>query len=1780
MNTNEWNEGDVAQQAFANEQDKHEIERDHYWGKVLTGNVATVPQDVREASGFALPANDDEEERVAGSIVRSWVVDHTPHTREDVMSNWGEIRREMSENMKAGESDRELFYALSAKAQTKRKDRQQLESLYGKAYEQALQSSDGADEEQLRNWKSTLPEALQDAADTVIRRGLHEGGDDRRRLASSAENVWMGMKSFMRYEGKDVDEEEKDEGMLAKLAYNPLMRALWHTPDMGKATEALQVLSEEDRAKVYSMLAPRMKERGSLEEGITRSINRGLMNTAYNVYLAKMNSDALFLMNRKDSFGVSLPGLGEKLEKDGMAIAEKARLFNELRTVTQEGMFPVHIRDARWIDDMLVDGAYAAAPAALAFTGGTGIGLLSVAETGRHMGDARVMNPDGDYSAQMQGAVGSGIASALLSLGMTKLGQKVAESAFRTFKSVRGTSSLTGGLRTLGAGGTHLSADTGMMIAENKLQEVVQYGGQEAAALASDQESGVPWEEWKERNLSPEAQIKEAATMFPYILLGAGKLGLQHFRNPNALMDNRKALRMLDVQEKIAEKIRGETNVQAQTVMLKHALESRPVWGTVFLGKKAHEWARLLENPNHPLFSSVEEVRDFMDMAPSTVEKPWKPEGKLAEAWYDSHQSPDGVMAAQVARDRWTMRAGLPDVVSGLNRKDYLPSADERSLTDWFRRELENEQRNLSIINASMESSVVPPALREGGGYHPDLQKARLAFLNQQTKSLVKNAYRLLLLKYPDPDSSPDSAIRTPEEWDACTEKMNTLLKTIVFDGALQFADGESASRVDHDLTWKFWRSWLEEASPGQTQEAMTWLEEIQRKCPPEYRRKLGVLEGVDTSVQLSGEQLADYLIRAEDWAASVPSVVREMMPERWKSLNRVSWSLKAQARTLREVIPGLHDFDLTVARGKLPRDGFMDLAFRELQLEPDKVQQDYMSSSIAPGKEKMNLYNHYAFMRPALDYLEILSPGSIMSTTGADKRKYWRVKYPDGNLSPWHIEMANATRDLAAHLAIMFSPTGGSKWDMSRQWAHFAVEEGKVFRMDDFNVIRLKDLTVKGSLYEQLTAHTVAELVEAGYGHRSFRSPGEKIIIAPENMGTRTDVLSKSLEKVRKEVYRKYVGPVRDMGCAAANGMGFGADGILWNNIVLYDHFSPLAMIEDKAEVVWSRLLATGQLPVDEGCRLLVQCGRTVIPEAEFARNAHLLVEELSQLSKEYYMANMDHASVPKSVPMWIKYTAMRPFPVKNEMETLAASIEKLASVPDNKLTPSQKAKLQRWALAMDTEEIRRLTESSKKRDWEKEKIPAFFANMIADSTGMNNFVRSERIWAMDGMSSNSLLNVLAEGYRDVTGREFHYYPTMERYVHAVHDNRLADILPEHILNDLVERINELPSLPKKMIKRRLLHSEMLMQNLSTQLILHPELAFWKSRSDGTYANLKALGDAEASFPKLEPGGWNTPVRGKKVTSGYGPRVAKDYTLEVTTSLPWWMRKSMPIMSAFHTLELIREDFANRPIPTSGGIVWRDRLFHPVGEARPDGVSPDWESRPLFGDLPVHGSKLPAGAMIGGVEVPDVGSLTVSLLNESLGNMCLFRDPQDARHTVRLMPGIPHSPLPEARAPFVVHQYHGVFLDRDGNPVLPENMGRSYIPLECFRGPEMDISVNRADMDILSNTVFHHYLEELGDISLHQRRWWNPGEGNSSYQEAVIRLHEELGVGRSVEQGRMAVDDPRYIQMLRMIMPLIHKPGYLYSFDQCEGSNHQSAIEEGLTLRQLFLDNPLNMQR
>lgn len=177
-----------------------------------------------------------------------------------------------------------------------------------------------------------------------------------------------------------------------------------------------------------------------------------------------------------------------------------------------------------------------------------------------------------------------------------------------------------------------------------------------------------------------------------------------------------------------------------------------------------------------------------------------------------------------------------------------------------------------------------------------------------------------------------------------------------------------------------------------------------------------------------------------------------------------------------------------------------------------------------------------------------------------------------------------------------------------------------------------------------------------------------------------------------RMNIHEKYVGSVQRLGVDADNLPVSSAKGLVMHRLRLHNTANPLALIEDKAEVVWDRLMRTDQLSPEGAWEMLKHLER--VPRRRKLPGETELIEELSQLSKEYFFAHLDHDTVPETVASWARYGAAMPDRVPEPLEELV-----------------RRAGLLKKTLREDAD-------------------TAEFMGMLRETVGMNERIRAERAW------------------------------------------------------------------------------------------------------------------------------------------------------------------------------------------------------------------------------------------------------------------------------------------------------------------------------------------------------------------------------------------------------------------------------------------------------------------
>ena len=1670
-------------------------DREEYWNSVLTGDVMTIPREVREKAEAMYPAGGADSERLAACVMQSWVADTGKIPRERIRRDWKDIREQVAQQYGAsGTSDDELFVAVSQHNQVRLTQRETLFELYQETYDQSLSGKEGPPDERRREAVSLWPEELQAVADQLRIRAVSDARDDRNRLGDAASIIRKGL------EGLVANEAPAQENF-------PAVQMNWKVvqgvPDVARAVDCLANMGEEDRQKVFRMMAPCMRSNPDFRVALEGALKRGAAEMAENVAQMAVNGAAWILPEGSDK---------ETLDR-------YSRSFEDLRNFARMEFAPLRGgKDAPWFRNMMVDMAQQGASTALAFGGPVGLSVLMAGETGRHMADARRMSPDGVFDAQMGGAVLSGGANTLLALGMTKLGQRMVGEGMRAFQSMRLASGSAGALL---AGTGAMAADAVKMTAENKLMELTPMLVQEGVGAVTGRESGVNWEDWKARQVSVEDQLREAGMMMPFLLIGAGKASLHHFRHPGTLLGDGTPLKVFGIPDDAAARILKEKDVRRAGALLQKSLRDSPLWGSLYISRKAMEWSRALGESGEPFLKTEQEVRDFLDMPSPVRTKPWKmrdfPESE--EALRKLSPLPDHAEA----RTRWMLRAGLPligegagkdgaavhdvESVPGLMVKEMSGRESmEMSLSSWYEVLCRMEEDDLGL-GRNRNGQEIPWRLRNAEDYDTQADGMRLAFVENRLKRRACRPYRMLLLAYPE--EAGGMARYSGRDWDAVTLEMDRRTRSNIYEGVMERVHGASHEEVADHVARRLWQSFCRDEAGAAR--ARRWLEEGS-----------ALLSAPELPSQADGpDGLVPSLARMSGMMASLGDRQRHAVSPELREMNRAVWGTQADVNGLFHVLPNMKEFDIHVGRGYTPVESYGRLLSRFLEVEPEAVAADASvldASRLHVGPERA-VPRIYPGMERAVENLSLLTPDLFQSAYGDEHgEQLWRIRYPNGQWSAWHPSREAAGADLMANVSMMFSPACMAKRDLIRSW-EWNARNGHPDR--DLNYLRLTgSLTnARGErlpcLHDSLGAMAVSDMIRSGYGVRGSVGSGDFLEVTGWGRVPAEELMSRDAMTERMEIHGKYVGQASRIGVDADNQAILTAKGVVVHRLRLHNTNNPIALVEDKAEVVWDRLMHTDQISPDAAWQMLKRMGR--VPEEKAFPGETELIEELSQLSKEYFFAHLDDAAVPDTVAAWARYGAASPDKAMEPLERLVRQAAEL------------------------------------KETLKEDADNAEFVGMLRETVGMNDRIRAERVWN--------------ERSGEVT------LPMMERYAHSLMTGKLLTSVPDHVRNSLVSSLAALEGYEGSSFSKMERLAGRRMTELAEALQEFPLLNQWRPDPEhpGLYLRLvhRLLGNrkGERHGGNISLAAMNEPVPAPVLETPFD--VEDDFSVRRGVPAPALWRSRPDILRAVETMEAVRRDFSGRPVATEFGIKWEGRTYRIDSEAAPEGVTAAWRREvPLDQAIPLIEEVDRNQDRVKGANLPFLPNPKEA--REMYATCVLYRDPDDPLHTVRLMPGIPESPVRNVRAPYVVHVWNGVYLDRMGAPAVSEP--DSYIPLERFTGAGEEPSP--AAVRENRRRFLDRILKTFADKRAQERHWWDRKQAVGSFMEDVIRLYEDLGVREGYVSGKIDLFDPVVVQGLRFVSHVLNDP-QVFRMSLDRGTDAQRALtREGIKLRKLVKEH------
>ena len=687
-----------------------EWEKGQYWSSLLTGDLATVPEEVRRKAGAAddaLPAS-EQDYRLAASINRSWVVDHRNMSREEVRTAWPDLRHKLSEELEVADNESEVYAGLSLR-HTEEPLRQQVRRLFRNNYEAALKGE-----------TPELPEKHEERnVCQVAQSQARQARDEYMPLAESVSQGWSAL-----------------QAMESQMFFLPEL--ISGTPGLLKAVDTLADMEKEERYKVYAIAQslPATQKRKTAPESLGRAmlhgIRRGSDDVRYYMLQGAGHLVTAFANATADKLG------NQTLSAAADAVDKRLQVLHELRGIAHDKVYPIDLGpESSFMEELAVDAAEAVPAAILSFMGGAGFGCLALSSTGAAVAEARQRSPEVRQRLQtVAGLTAAGIQAAI-SVGLSRIGGDMLAKTINNFAKARNAGfkgySLAS-LKTLGSLSTTAVAD----LLAGKATRYSELGLQELAARVDRVASNINWEELGESEVEVEANLREAAMNLPYYLIGAGRAALHHFRAPQALLENKAVLETWGIDEAARQRILELPNIHEQSQALTHALCTSRRWGGAGMLQEALRALRLLNTETHVVFDGEDAVRSFLNLPADQAARkiPEPPERDLS--------SPEALKEVNLL-----MNGRKTELLNARQLVPLIRIWDEwnhRAMGEWIRVPENFQERAKRYVELDKKHNLaLPRKYRLDGYYTPYRAEVVRRVMNDHVQELLNLSYQYLM---------------------------------------------------------------------------------------------------------------------------------------------------------------------------------------------------------------------------------------------------------------------------------------------------------------------------------------------------------------------------------------------------------------------------------------------------------------------------------------------------------------------------------------------------------------------------------------------------------------------------------------------------------------------------------------------------------------------------------------------------------------------------------------------------------------------------------------------------------------------------------------------------------------------------------------------------------------------------------------------------------------------------------------------------------------------------
>lgn len=832
------------------------------------------------------------------------------------------------------------------------------------------------------------------------------------------------------------------------------------------------------------------------------------------------------------------------------------------------------------------------------------------------------------------------------------------------------------------------------------------------------------------------------------------------------------------------------------------------------------------------------------------------------------------------------------------------------------------------------------------------------------------------------------------------------------------------------------------------------------------------------------------------------PGAAREkpLPPPEGRSV-RVAEQTRNHIALLADLLPHLDDVYTGMSRGMSYLQAQDFVLRRSLPVDEKLVEFSYRRDFLPKHPQDMSMDAYLQDARSRYDLYRRLTGCQIETHNGENGKTLYRILRPDGHYTCWHESEDMVMRDLVANTMPLSYPLGDGT---------------EITRRQRSKIVRRFSAENRFSGIDQLGGRATQDLLNFWMGNDLCMQAGMKLVDNRMSVAVNSPSHASAPIGIRR----------------SEKAGDFNFDRVSMR--------SPLAVLQARSYVYWSRALTSGSVSFKDLQHFLVSNGLPIssalskvnfsdtytappgtvdksrIPHKIDVRN---MSQRMSDFTVMYTLAYPDRVPLPVSVRRWIASVPFAPR-LQNGKDARRVVVSRL-----------HEPVMMQWGNRMAGEELRAIVpevEAVRALDFAEDGNNARVMNHLKRALGMDTEQQSEQGWMISKTGHRTFMHIPQRLWNLLLT------PT-EAWNRLGRDGR-ADLV--HALAQDIQKYPHLFPEPAEQEPTRFFRSDTersihsRLKEMQDVYKMYPELR----KYDIPNPSEELIRRMDIDSPREEPAVSDEPVQ-HPLSLPVDRKADRTVRSIENAQLPADLLSDKRVMPALRLMSELRRYIAEKPYRVDDGVFWRGKLYGGRNGKNPPGLE-EWhvDRQPLAPLLrifrqiesdPVARAQL----KVLGVNCDDLNTADINLT--AFDSTTVYRHSDAFRGIYRLMSGAPDAANQRMLTPYLVHSRSGIYQTRtdmnmgDSSPISVRSVrndadiGAAILPFEKFRGMQeryRDADRSRDQQRLCSEHTLRSIIREGIDLNNHAE------SVAANHTELLMRLCVDNGFTRSLS-GRDAMD-------------------------------------------------------